>query len=69
MCSFGSDVDIMVDKYLHGAEQWVGANLDWSFDCQRYFGENRIEIKKILKVNIKSTISQYEEVSQYLNSE
>lgn len=56
MSSFGADVDTMVDKYLRGAEQWVGGNLAWSFDCQRYFGERHKEIKETLKVNIESSV-------------
>lgn len=58
MRSFGPDVDTMVGVYLRGAEQWVGGNLAWSFDCQRYFGTRHIEIKETLKVNIKSSVGQ-----------
>lgn len=55
--SFGSEIDIMVENYLHGAEQWVSANLAWSFDSERYFGGRHEEIKKTLKVPIKSKIA------------
>lgn len=56
--SYGSEADIMVVKYLHGTEQWISANIAWSFDSQRYFGTRHKEVKETLKVTIKSTPEQ-----------
>ena len=36
--SFGGDIDADVAKYISGLEQWIIGNMDWSFECGRYFG-------------------------------
>ena len=35
-----------VKEYCDGLAQWVRGNEDWSFGCERYFGNKGLEIKK-----------------------
>ncbi|KAH8194485.1 hypothetical protein TruAng_011351 [Truncatella angustata] len=43
---WGGPVDLDVQIYVDGIAQWVGANVQWSFESERYFGKRGLEIKK-----------------------
>ena len=51
--SFGPDIDAAIRVYIGGLEQWVAANLAWSFDTQRYFGAAHQEVKQSLIVTLR----------------
>ncbi|KAI0125634.1 terpenoid synthase [Xylariales sp. AK1849] len=43
---WGGPVDLDVQTYVDGIAQWVGANVQWSFESERYFGKRGLEVKK-----------------------
>ncbi|RDX52874.1 terpenoid synthase [Lentinus brumalis] len=42
--TWGSDLDAEVARYVHGLGNWVRANDAWSFESQRYFGLDGLDI-------------------------
>jgi alpha-muurolene/germacrene-A/gamma-muurolene synthase len=44
--SWGVEIDQMVAKYVGGLQDWIVGTLHWSFDTNRYFGDNGAQIKK-----------------------
>ncbi|KIL65704.1 hypothetical protein M378DRAFT_457656 [Amanita muscaria Koide BX008] len=44
--SWGPEIDAMVDKYVDGLQNWIIGSLHWSFDTERYFGKQGLEIKR-----------------------
>ncbi|KAI1842182.1 hypothetical protein JX265_001457 [Neoarthrinium moseri] len=43
---WGGPVDLDVQTYVDGIAQWVVANVQWSFESERYFGKRGQQIKK-----------------------
>ena len=43
---FGEPVDTELAQYVDGIGNFVRGNLDWSFECERYFGKKGKEIQK-----------------------
>ncbi|KAH6658525.1 terpenoid synthase [Truncatella angustata] len=43
---WGGPVDLDVQTYVDGIGQWVVANVQWSFESERYFGTRGLEVKK-----------------------
>ena len=52
--SFGTDIDVGVQKYIYSITQWVIGNIMWSFDTPRYFGVHHDEVKKTRVVYVKN---------------
>lgn len=48
--SWGTEIDEDIAKYVQGCEDWIIANALWSFETERYFGLDGMEVKKSLKV-------------------
>jgi Delta6-protoilludene synthase len=44
--SWGEPVDSQVAQYVDGLGNWVRANDQWSFESQRYFGMEGLDILK-----------------------
>jgi len=42
---WGGPLDLDVQMYMNGMAQWVGANVQWSYESERYFGKRGLEIK------------------------
>src|SRR4051794_41103484 len=40
----------MVEKYVKGLQHWIVGSLHWSFDTERYFGKNGLEVKTTRRV-------------------
>jgi len=47
-----SKVSHAVEQYVWGLGNWVTANIEWSFESERYFGTHGLEIMKHLKVEL-----------------
>jgi len=43
---WGGPLDLDVQSYMNGMAQWVGANVQWSYESERYFGKQGHEVKK-----------------------
>lgn len=43
---WGELVDSQVLQYCNGLGNWVRATCDWSFESERYFGPNGLEIQR-----------------------
>jgi len=43
---FGEPVDTELAQYVDGIGNWVRANVEWSYECGRYFGKKGKEIQK-----------------------
>lgn len=43
---WGGPLDLDVQSYVNGMAQWVGANVQWSYESERYFGKRGLEIQK-----------------------
>ncbi|KAF4625249.1 hypothetical protein G7Y89_g12922 [Cudoniella acicularis] len=39
-------LDFDVQSYMNGMAQWVGANVQWSYKSERYFGKRGLEVKQ-----------------------
>ncbi|KIM48679.1 hypothetical protein M413DRAFT_83524 [Hebeloma cylindrosporum] len=44
--SWGPEIDEMVARYVQGLQDWIVGSLHWSFQTQRYFGTEGLEVKK-----------------------
>lgn len=44
--SWGVEIDQMVATYVGGLQDWIVGTLHWSFDTNRYFGDDGAQIKK-----------------------
>jgi hypothetical protein len=44
--SWGPSVDAGIALYVAALEHWIRGNLDWSFETQRYFGAEHLEVKR-----------------------
>ena len=53
MRSWGSwELDADLERYFDGLGQWVIANMEWSFETKRYFGEAFEEVQKTRLVEL-----------------
>ncbi|PMD27043.1 terpenoid synthase [Hyaloscypha hepaticicola] len=43
---WGGPLDLDVQSYMNGMAQWVVANVQWSYESERYFGKQGLEVKK-----------------------
>ena len=43
---FGEPVDTELAQYIDGIGNWVRAHVEWSHECDRYFGKRGKEIQK-----------------------
>ncbi|KAG2136963.1 terpenoid synthase [Suillus bovinus] len=43
---WGEPIDSQVREYCDGLGNWVRANYEWSFESERYFGTNGLEIRR-----------------------
>ena len=48
--SWGGDIGRQVEQYVEGLAGWVRGSEEWSFDSQRYFGTQGLEIKRSREV-------------------
>jgi hypothetical protein len=44
--SWGEEVDRQVAIYVQGLQDWIVANLHWSFESTRYFGNDGQAVKR-----------------------
>ncbi|KAJ3512376.1 hypothetical protein NLJ89_g3557 [Agrocybe chaxingu] len=44
--SWGPEIDDMVARYVKGLQDWIVGSFHWSFQTQRYFGKDGLDIKK-----------------------
>lgn len=51
--SFPEPVDSLVSKYVLGIADWVTANMEWSFESERYFGKRGREIQSQLVFQLR----------------
>ncbi|KAI1339684.1 terpenoid synthase [Xylariaceae sp. FL0016] len=42
---YGGPLDLDIQSYVDGVAQWVVANVQWSFESERYFGKQGLEVK------------------------
>ena len=52
MRSWGRELDADLERYFDGLGQWVIANMEWSFETKRYFGEAFEEVQKTRLVKL-----------------
>ncbi|KAH7906978.1 terpenoid synthase [Hygrophoropsis aurantiaca] len=52
MRSWGAALDADLERYFDALGQWVIANMEWSFETQRYFGPAFEEVKKTRLVKL-----------------
>ena len=56
--SFGPVVDSQLHSYIRGLEDWVIGSLHWSFQSQRYFGEDAGQAHVTQSVKIIESTSE-----------
>ena len=44
--SWGPEIDVQVQAYVQGLADWIVGSLHWSFDSERYFGKEGLQVKK-----------------------
>jgi len=44
--SWGPEIDVQVRAYVQGLADWIVGSLHWSFDSERYFGKEGLQVKK-----------------------
>jgi hypothetical protein len=49
---WGGPLDLDVQQYVNGMAQWVGANVQWSYESERYFGRKGPEVQKALTLHL-----------------
>lgn len=42
----------MFPRYMNGMAQWVGANVQWSYESERYFGKRGLEVKRTRELTL-----------------
>ncbi|KZT04738.1 terpenoid synthase [Laetiporus sulphureus 93-53] len=55
--SWGPEVDALVEVYVQGLEDWIGANAEWSFMTERYFGKDAPRVRKSLQIKLSPVVS------------
>ena len=65
--SFGPELDSQVRTFLDGVANWPRANVCWSFEGGRYFGNRGAEYQKTRKVPLYPKVVHYRD--QVLHSE
>ncbi|KAK7731782.1 hypothetical protein SLS53_008603 [Cytospora paraplurivora] len=43
---WGGPLDWEVQTYMNGVAHWVGANVQWSYESERYFGKRGLEVRE-----------------------
>ncbi|KAJ8520197.1 hypothetical protein ONZ45_g2998 [Pleurotus djamor] len=61
--SFGPDVDSGIASYVQAAGHWAKGNLDWSFETQRYFGADHLDVfaTRIVRLRPRGSPEDFEE--------
>ncbi|KAF7309111.1 Terpene cyclase [Mycena kentingensis (nom. inval.)] len=62
--SFGAAVDRDLRTYVHGLGNWVRANDSWSFESERYFGKQGIEVQHTREVQLLPKRVQQERLEE-----
>ena len=44
--SWGRELDKQVAIYVEGLQNWIVGSLHWSFDSERYFGKEGLQVKQ-----------------------
>jgi hypothetical protein len=44
--SWGDELDKQVAIYVEGLQNWIVGSLHWSFDSERYFGKEGLQVKQ-----------------------
>ena len=44
--SWGEELDKQVAIYVEGLQNWIVGSLHWSFDSERYFGKEGLQVKQ-----------------------
>jgi hypothetical protein len=52
--SWGAKIDRDVGVYVGGLADWIVGSLHWSFESERYFGKEGLDIKASRVVNLLS---------------
>ncbi|KAG1732151.1 terpenoid synthase [Suillus lakei] len=66
---WGEPLDSQVREYCNGLGNWVRATCDWSFESERYFGTNGLEIRRkrwIIMLMPKDHLKDREEIGPVL---
>jgi hypothetical protein len=50
--SWSPEIDEQVQIYVDGLGDWIVGSLHWSFDSERYFGKNGLEVKSSRVVHL-----------------
>ncbi|KII87637.1 hypothetical protein PLICRDRAFT_112279 [Plicaturopsis crispa FD-325 SS-3] len=50
--SWGAEIDKDVSTYVDGLAYWIVGSLHWSFESERYFGKDGLEVKETRIVNL-----------------
>lgn len=50
--SWGAEIDKEVQIYVQGLADWIVGSLHWSFESERYFAKNGLEVKLTRIVNL-----------------
>ena len=59
--SFGAELDEQVRKYMNGVASWPRANVSWSFEGGRYFGNKGLEYRVTRRVPLIPKVANYRE--------
>ncbi|KAF9490782.1 terpenoid synthase [Pleurotus eryngii] len=51
--SWGPEVDANIARYVEALGHWAKGNLDWSFETQRYFGAEHLEVMATRVVTLR----------------
>ncbi|EGN99183.1 hypothetical protein SERLA73DRAFT_90456 [Serpula lacrymans var. lacrymans S7.3] len=50
--SWGEEIDRDVAIYIDGLQNWIVGSLHWSFDSERYFGKEGLDVKQQRIINL-----------------
>ena len=64
--SFGREVDTAVSDYIFHMGCWVQANVCWSFESGRFFGNRGLEIQRDGWVELYPKVKTYPELNREL---
>jgi hypothetical protein len=52
ICRWGDDLGLQAQSYVNGMAQWVIANVQWSYETERYFGKGGLQVKKTRQMRL-----------------
>lgn len=67
--SYGESIDRDVKSFMNGIAHWTGANVQWSFESGRYFGNRGLEVMETRSLRLSPKVKRANEIGPVIISD